>query len=166
MTTTQGLVTGKRDLCWQCGGSGYLPWFAHVANGVCFACGGKGDTPIGQTTEHEGVFTFVVNGVVWQFQPIHEEDRDPGREEDYDTMHRPAKAGERVDTVMIQAFALGANRKRGVTTLRCRLYPEPARRAWKAAKSGVRPEAMTADLLGVKEPSCSISRNVRGVSPM
>lgn len=27
---------------WGCNGTGSLPWFAHVAGGVCFACHGKG----------------------------------------------------------------------------------------------------------------------------
>ena len=33
-----------RDLCpcEKCGGSGYLPQYCHVENGVCFKCGGEG----------------------------------------------------------------------------------------------------------------------------
>jgi len=27
---------------WGCNGTGSLPWFSHVANGVCFACHGQG----------------------------------------------------------------------------------------------------------------------------
>lgn len=27
---------------WGCNGTGSLPWFAHVAGGVCFACHGRG----------------------------------------------------------------------------------------------------------------------------
>ena len=25
---------------WGCNGTGSLPWFSHIANGVCFACHG------------------------------------------------------------------------------------------------------------------------------
>lgn len=28
--------------CWKCGGSGYIPKYAHIDNGVCYACGGTG----------------------------------------------------------------------------------------------------------------------------
>lgn len=27
---------------WGCNGTGSLPWFNHIANGVCFACHGQG----------------------------------------------------------------------------------------------------------------------------
>jgi len=27
---------------WGCNGTGNLPWFSHIANGVCFACHGQG----------------------------------------------------------------------------------------------------------------------------
>lgn len=34
---------GPREVvCWKCSGFGYLPWYAHYANGVCFGCGGTG----------------------------------------------------------------------------------------------------------------------------
>lgn len=33
----------RRYACPKCGGTGEIPQFESVANGVCFACGGKGD---------------------------------------------------------------------------------------------------------------------------
>lgn len=27
---------------WGCNGTGYMPWFSHIAGGVCFACHGQG----------------------------------------------------------------------------------------------------------------------------
>lgn len=27
--------------CWKCGGSGYLPEYAHIQGGVCFSCSGE-----------------------------------------------------------------------------------------------------------------------------
>lgn len=30
-------------LCpWGCNGTGYMPWFSHIAGGVCFRCKGDG----------------------------------------------------------------------------------------------------------------------------
>lgn len=50
MTTT---IT-KKDACGKCGGTGNLPYYRHVASGVCFACNGKGDIKIKiETTQEE-----------------------------------------------------------------------------------------------------------------
>ena len=27
---------------WGCNGTGTMPWFSHIANGVCFGCHGQG----------------------------------------------------------------------------------------------------------------------------
>lgn len=27
---------------WGCNGTGTMPWFSHIANGVCFSCHGQG----------------------------------------------------------------------------------------------------------------------------
>ena len=32
----------KRNPCANCSGRGYMPEYAHIAGGVCFACGGRG----------------------------------------------------------------------------------------------------------------------------
>lgn len=32
----------SQSSCSRCQGTGYLPHFSHVANGVCFMCGGDG----------------------------------------------------------------------------------------------------------------------------
>lgn len=32
----------NEEPCWKCSGFGYLPWYSHYANGVCFNCGGSG----------------------------------------------------------------------------------------------------------------------------
>lgn len=37
-----GIHMTKRP-CRKCNGTGYLPNFAHVNNGICWACGGLGD---------------------------------------------------------------------------------------------------------------------------
>jgi len=33
---------GKAFICWHCQGTGELPHFRHIADGVCFACKGRG----------------------------------------------------------------------------------------------------------------------------
>ena len=33
---------GKACLCWHCHGTGELPHFRHIQDGVCFACKGRG----------------------------------------------------------------------------------------------------------------------------
>jgi len=33
---------GKAYLCWHCHGTGELPHFRHIQDGVCFACKGRG----------------------------------------------------------------------------------------------------------------------------
>ena len=35
-------LIGNLIQCDRCGGSGYLPQFSHVENGICFKCGGEG----------------------------------------------------------------------------------------------------------------------------
>lgn len=33
---------GKATVCWHCHGTGELPHFRHISDGVCFACKGMG----------------------------------------------------------------------------------------------------------------------------
>jgi hypothetical protein len=40
----QGDTQFVQDPCWKCGGSGYLPYYASIFNGQCFACRGTGGT--------------------------------------------------------------------------------------------------------------------------
>ena len=35
-------IIGNLKVCDKCGGSGYIPRYSHVANGICFKCGGEG----------------------------------------------------------------------------------------------------------------------------
>jgi hypothetical protein len=35
----------KKSNCYRCDGSGYIPEFAHVKNGRCFACNNKPRLP-------------------------------------------------------------------------------------------------------------------------
>lgn len=35
-------LIGNLAICDRCGGSGYLPQYSHVENGICFKCGGEG----------------------------------------------------------------------------------------------------------------------------
>ena len=36
------MLIGNLNVCERCGGSGYLPQYSHVENGICFKCGGEG----------------------------------------------------------------------------------------------------------------------------
>lgn len=36
------MLIGNLNVCDRCGGSGYLPQYSHVENGICFKCGGEG----------------------------------------------------------------------------------------------------------------------------
>ena len=38
----KGWLIGNLAICDRCGGSGYLPQYSHVEDGVCFKCGGEG----------------------------------------------------------------------------------------------------------------------------
>lgn len=157
---TNELATGKFENCWKCNGTGHLPHYAHIANGACFACGGTGKVKPGEPCSKDEIHTFVVDGLVWQFQPIHHDNLDPGNEEF--GVHRRARKGERVDSVLIHCFPLGGNRRKGTTPLRCRLDTEVARKVWKEARGGMKPKQMTDEFLGIVSP-CQITRNGRGI---
>lgn len=158
MTTTyktHELATGKFHNCWKCSGTGTVDWARHVANGVCFACNGTGRVAAGEHVEREGVSTFVAGEeYVWQFQKINHGEHG----------HWTAKKGERVDSVMIQAFKLGANRRTGTTILRCRLIDlELAREVWRDAKAGKSPEEVADARVAHLRKTCAMSENRRGV---
>ncbi len=36
-------------MCTRCGGSGYIPKWSHIANGVCFQCGGRQSVSVAGT---------------------------------------------------------------------------------------------------------------------
>jgi hypothetical protein len=160
-------VAGEYCDCWKCGGSGRIDRYASIANGVCFACKGSGRHKAGEaSTAENGVHTFQVGELVWQFEAIHHYDRD-GREGGAHlriSPKTPAGIDRRVDSVMFQVWKNGQQRRQGVTILRARVSPEVGRKVWAAARAGMRPEDMTAEFLEVKEQSCSISRNQRGIS--
>jgi RNase P subunit RPR2 len=40
--TNSGLVNTTPVTCNRCGGSGYLPQYSHIENGICFKCWGAG----------------------------------------------------------------------------------------------------------------------------
>jgi hypothetical protein len=40
--TQRGEVLRKTSTCSRCGGSGYIPRYSRVENGICFKCGGEG----------------------------------------------------------------------------------------------------------------------------
>jgi len=160
------VVTGKLEVCWRCSGMGVIPHFSHVAGGVCFACDGAGSLPAGKAgLEDSGVWTFVVGGLAWQFESIHHYDRDPGRggEGWHQRISPNAKGIEaRVDSVMLQCFAVGGNRRTGTTLLHARVSPEVGRKVWNAARSGMSPQEMTDEYLEAN--GCSRSRNTRGIN--
>lgn len=155
---TASLANGKFENCWKCNGTGVIPAFRHVANGCCFACDGTGRVKAAKECEKDGVYTFVVDGMVWQFQPIHHYDLD---EDTAMEAHIRATKGQRVDTVMLHAFERGANRRTGTTILRARVSPEIGRKVWKDAKKGMKPEQMTDEYL--EASGCARTRNFRGV---
>jgi hypothetical protein len=151
--TMSKITTGTDCTCWRCGGEGRIKQFAHVAKGVCFACEGSGRLPHGRNVSSKGIHTFVAsNDVVWQFEPIHH-----GKDS-----HYTAQPGQSVDTVLFQAFALGANKRTGTTIIRARVMPEVARKVWKDALAGRAPESFTDVELEI-EHDCQIGRNGRGV---
>lgn len=41
-TLSKNIIDGYCHKCERCGGSGYLPQYYHVQNGICFKCGGEG----------------------------------------------------------------------------------------------------------------------------
>jgi len=164
-------TTGNHENCWKCGGTGRIDAFAHVAHGVCFACGGSGKLEAGSPIVAKDSLAcgFVVDGWVWEFEPIH---HGPNA-------HYVARKGQSVDTVILQAYKAGANLRTGTTVLRCRVAPEVARKVFKAAQGGMKPEEMTNAFLGgfldgygrpigdgFETGSCGISRNRRGISPV
>jgi hypothetical protein len=42
--SSNGENIGNTVACQRCGGSGYIPPYNHVENGICFRCGGEGVT--------------------------------------------------------------------------------------------------------------------------
>ena len=42
-------------MCSRCGGSGYIPKWSHIANGVCFKCGGSNTTRTLTTSQYETI---------------------------------------------------------------------------------------------------------------
>ena len=41
-TLSKNIIDAYCHKCKRCGGSGYLPQYNHVQNGICFNCGGEG----------------------------------------------------------------------------------------------------------------------------
>lgn len=164
-------TTGDHERCWKCGGTGRIEVFAHIAKGVCFLCGGAGQIKVGLPASDRGkaIWTFVVGETVWQFEGIH-------HGPNCHTVARiSATDTDTIDSVLLQAFRVGASRRNGVTILRCRVSPEDARKVWRAALDGMRPEDMDNFFLGgfvngYGEPigqwdtnSCAVSRNKLGI---
>ena len=164
-------TTGKYEDCWKCGGIGNLDVFSHVAKGVCFACKGTGKMLAGKPVAAKNSLAraFVVDGYVWEFEPVHHGE----------DAHYTAKKGDRVDTVILQSYKAGDNRRKGTTILRCRVAPEIARKVWHDAKQGLKPETATNAYLGgfkngygkdigpeFQTGSCACTRNGRGIDPI
>lgn len=159
-TTFEATTTGTFG-CWKCGGTGIVEWARHYAAGVCFACKGAGEAPSGAIAEN-GVHTFQVGELVWQFSPATECENLDG------VLIRNARPGETVHRVYLQCFRVGANRRSGVTLLRaCTRDIEAARNVWRAAEAGKRPEDVTLAELGIPaDQRCAWSRNRRGIEPL
>ena len=55
--------------CWQCEGTGMVPWFKHVAEGVCFPCNGTGKVRAAALPEDMGVCmgcdVAIAKGLIW-----------------------------------------------------------------------------------------------------
>lgn len=143
-----------RPRCWRCSGTGIVEWARHYANGVCFMCKGVGTVEGGASVLHEGVHNLQVGDLVWQFSFINEAG--------YTTPDVASFA-----TGMLQCFSAGSRRRDGITLLSARVSTLAVlREVFRRAKRGEQPEAITAASMGLREPSCSISRNRRGIESL
>lgn len=134
------IVTGKFENCWRCGGSGRIQAFSHIAGGCCFGCGGSGRQEAGKVDHHKNlrVSTFVKDGIVWQFEAIHEGEH----------AHTVARKGQEAHSVLFQCFEVGANRRKGTTLLRARVKPEIGFKVFRDAAAGMSHTEMDNDYLG------------------
>lgn len=140
--------------CYRCQGTGTVEWAKHIANGRCFLCSGSGTVAAGQFAESRGVHHLQVGDIVWQFAQLNREGF---------KLTPTCKFA----TGMVLCFKYGSTRRAGTTLLRVRVSSiEIFRNLWRRARAGAHPDAITADEMGVKERSCAISRNVRGIEEL